>query len=33
MVDNLHFIDYKDDKNSNNNSFVNNDGNNEDFPF
>lgn len=33
MVSNLHFIDYKDDKNSNNNSFVNNDGNDEDFPF
>lgn len=33
MVDNLHFIDYKDEKNSNNNSFVNNNGNDEDFPF
>ena len=33
MVSNLHFIDYKDDKNSNNNSFVNNNGNDEDFPF
>ena len=33
MVSNLHFIDYKDDKNSNNISFVNNDGNDEDFPF
>lgn len=33
MIDNLHFIDYKDEKNSNNNSFLNNDGNDEDFPF
>lgn len=33
MVSNLHFIDYKDDENSNNNNFVNNDGNDEDFPF